>query len=186
MKKDVLFTLPAEALDGANKICVLGDFNDWTPGKDFELKIQPDGSASATVLLEAGKAYKYRFLINDETWVNDYHAESYERDTKYPIDNCIITVPLNSETTAPQTEKKATTEVSLTSETVMEEVSVKKEKKRSSSASRKADSKTTDKKKSTKSVSAKTKSATSSSKTKKSSAASSTKSLSKKRENPGA
>lgn len=93
MKKDVLFKLPAEALNGARNVYVLGDFNNWKSTDGYELKIQADGSANVTVTLEAGKSYKYRFLVNGEKWVNDYHAERYERDSKYQIDNCIVTVP---------------------------------------------------------------------------------------------
>ena len=92
MKKNVLFSLPAEALAGAEKIFVVGDFNNWTSQDGFELEFQPDGSASVIVPLEAGNVYHYRFLINGNTWVNDYHAERYEAVQGYGIDNCVITV----------------------------------------------------------------------------------------------
>lgn len=92
MKKDVLFTLPTEALIGAKKVFVLGDFNNWKTCDGFELEIQPDGSAKAYIPLEAGKIYRYRFLVNDTQWVNDYHAERYEPVQGYSVDNCVITV----------------------------------------------------------------------------------------------
>ncbi len=92
MKKNVLFSLPAEALTGAEKIFVVGDFNNWTSQDGFELEFQSDGSASVIVPLETGNVYHYRFLINGNTWVNDYHAERYEAVQGYGIDNCVITV----------------------------------------------------------------------------------------------
>lgn len=94
MKKEIIFSLPAEAVKDASKVCLMGDFNDWTSSKEFELKIRPDGSAGISILLEAGKSYRYRFLINDSVWVNDYHAERYEPVEGYGIDNCVITVPI--------------------------------------------------------------------------------------------
>lgn len=151
MKKDVLFSLPAEALTGANKICVLGDFNDWKSSKEFELKIQPDGSASTTITLEAGKEYKYRFLINDEKWVNDYHAERYERDANYQIDNCVITVAA--------AKKSGPIADTATAEVTAEAAPVKKVKTRSAAAAKKTVAKSADKKKTVKAAASKTKAA---------------------------
>ena len=93
MKKDIIFTLPAEAVEGATHAMLLGDFNNWTPAKEFELEKQPDGSYRTVVQLEAGKTYQYRFLLNDGRWVNDYHAQQYVPADGLFIDNCVITVP---------------------------------------------------------------------------------------------
>ena len=93
MKKEIVFTLPAEALEGATEAVVLGDFNNWTPGHEFELKRQADGSYKTTVELEGGKTYQYRFLLNNGTWQNDYHAEEYLPVSGLYIDNSVITVP---------------------------------------------------------------------------------------------
>ncbi len=93
MKKNIIFTLPAEALEGAHEAVILGDFNNWTPAKEFELKRQKNGSYKAIVQLEEGKTYQYRFLLDDGRWVNDYHAQNYEPVSGYHVDNCVITVP---------------------------------------------------------------------------------------------
>ncbi|MEO6813828.1 MAG: isoamylase early set domain-containing protein [Ginsengibacter sp.] len=92
MKKEIIFTLPEEALDGATEVIILGDFNNWTPGKEFELKKQKDGSLKTVVQLEEGKTYQYRFLLNDGRWVNDYHAQNYVPVSGLYIDNCVISV----------------------------------------------------------------------------------------------
>ena len=55
MKKDIIFMLPAQALEGATGAVVLGDFNNWTPSKEFELKKQKDGSFKTVISLEEGK-----------------------------------------------------------------------------------------------------------------------------------
>jgi hypothetical protein len=93
MKKEIIFTLPAEALEGATEAIVLGDFNNWTPGHEFELKKQEDGSFKTTVQLEEGKTYQYRFLLNNGRWQNDYNAQDYVPVSGYFVDNCVITVP---------------------------------------------------------------------------------------------
>ncbi len=93
MKKEIIFTLPAEALEGATEAVVLGDFNNWTPGYEFELKRQEDGSFRTTVQLEEGQTYQYRFLLNNGTWQNDYNAQDYVPVSGLFIDNSVITVP---------------------------------------------------------------------------------------------
>ncbi|MEO8109906.1 MAG: isoamylase early set domain-containing protein [Ginsengibacter sp.] len=103
MKKEIVFTLPAEALEGASEAVVLGDFNNWTPGHEFELKRQEDGSFKTTVELEGGKTYQYRFLLNNGTWQNDYHAENYVPVSGLYIDNSVITVPEIAEEDVKQT-----------------------------------------------------------------------------------
>jgi hypothetical protein len=97
MKKEIIFTLPAEALEGATEAIVLGDFNNWTPGHEFELKKQEDGSFKTTVQLEEGKTYQYRFLLNNGRWQNDYNAQDYVPVSGYFVDNCVITVPETAE-----------------------------------------------------------------------------------------
>ncbi len=93
MKKEIIFTLPAEALEGASEAVVLEDFNNWTPGQEFELKKQEDGSFKTSVQLEEGKTYQYRFLLNNGRWQNDYNAQDYVPVSGLFIDNSVITVP---------------------------------------------------------------------------------------------
>jgi len=96
MKKNITFTLPAEAVEGATEAFLLGDFNNWNPENAPRLKKQPDGSYKTTAQLEEGKTYQYRFLLNDGRWVNDYHAQKYVPVSGFFIDNCVITVPVST------------------------------------------------------------------------------------------
>ena len=93
MKKDVIFSLPSEALEGASEAVLLGDFNNWVPQDSFRLKQQEDGSFQTVVTLESGKTYQYRFLLNDGRWVNDYNAQHYIPVTGLYVENSVITVP---------------------------------------------------------------------------------------------
>ncbi len=61
----------AEVQVGAS---VLGDFNDWSPGA-HPLRRRRDGTYSATVSLPAGRVYRFRYLVDDERWLNDEQAD---------------------------------------------------------------------------------------------------------------
>lgn len=95
MKKNITFTLPAEAVKGATEAFLLGDFNNWNPQNAPKLEKQPDGSFKTAAQLEEGKTYQYRFLLNDGRWVNDYHAQNYVPVSGLYVDNCVITIPVS-------------------------------------------------------------------------------------------
>jgi hypothetical protein len=75
--KSITFTLPKEAVAKAKTVALVGDFNNWTVEKAIALKKQKDGSFKATLELESGKEYQYRFLLNGETWENAWDAPKY-------------------------------------------------------------------------------------------------------------
>lgn len=93
MKTKITFTLPAEGVAGATEGLLLGDFNGWNPDGAIVMKKQKDGSLKATLPLEAGRTYQYRYLLNDGRWENDYNAQQYVYAEGFFVDNCLITVP---------------------------------------------------------------------------------------------
>src|SRR5215204_924802 len=97
MTKKITFTLPAEVVANANSGLLLGDFNNWDDTKAPQLKKQKDGSMKATLVLEDGRTYQYRYLLDDGRWVNDYTAETYAHVSGFGVDNCVITVPAKEE-----------------------------------------------------------------------------------------
>jgi hypothetical protein len=70
------FMLPGEAAPRARTVTIVGDFNDWnrdvTPLKKLE-----SGDFAVTVELDAGKEYRFRYLIDGQRWENDWHADRY-------------------------------------------------------------------------------------------------------------
>ena len=60
------FSLPGEA----GLVSVVGDFNDWTPGR-HELKRLRDGSRSVSVRVPAGRPVRFRYLGADGHWFDD-------------------------------------------------------------------------------------------------------------------
>lgn len=80
----VTFKLEKDAVKGAKKVFLAGDFNHWTIGQT-PLKKTKDGGFSVSLELETGKEYQFRYLIDGETWENDWQADRYEFS---PFGNC--------------------------------------------------------------------------------------------------
>ena len=84
----VTFRLPAEVK--AKKAFICGDFNEWNL-KSHPMKKKKDGSFYATLYLDAGNTYHYRFKLSDGRWENDWEAETYAPN-EFGEDNSVITV----------------------------------------------------------------------------------------------
>jgi 1,4-alpha-glucan branching enzyme len=68
----VTFKVPAEV--GAGRAALCGEFNDWDAAPMRRLK---DDSFSLTMSLPAGRSYRFRYLLDDKRWENDWSADSY-------------------------------------------------------------------------------------------------------------
>jgi 1,4-alpha-glucan branching enzyme len=69
----VTFRLPN--LNGASRVCVVGEFNAWCPSAN---PLERDGDDLVTeIVLRAGRTYRFRYLLDDDRWVNDWAADSY-------------------------------------------------------------------------------------------------------------
>jgi len=75
----------------AKSVHLVGDFNDWdltaTPMKHLRR-----GAYQATLDLEPGQEYQFRYLVNGEYWCNDWHADAYIQGG-YGEDNCVVVAP---------------------------------------------------------------------------------------------
>jgi predicted flap endonuclease-1-like 5' DNA nuclease len=101
MTTKITFTLPAANIIGASECVLLGEFNDWNPEKGVYLQKQADGSMAAEVELPAGKDYQYRYLLSNGRWVNDNGEKITSEMHGYPVVNCIVRVPVITETEKP-------------------------------------------------------------------------------------
>jgi 1,4-alpha-glucan branching enzyme len=70
----VTFTLP-DAIQ-ATSAYLVGDFNNWSQNCTPMKKLS-DGHFSATVVLEKGRDYQFRYLVNGCQWHNDWDADKY-------------------------------------------------------------------------------------------------------------
>jgi hypothetical protein len=84
---DVVFSLPAETR--AERVTLSGDFNDWSLDS-ISLAQGDDRAWSVTVPLTPG-TYRYKFLLDGETWENGPDADRLE-DNAYGTQDSVIEV----------------------------------------------------------------------------------------------
>lgn len=84
----VTFRLPAEI--DAKEVALCGEFNDWNAEANPMKKLK-DGGFSATVSLDAGNTFRYRYLLDGERWENDWDAEAYAPN-EFGAEDSVITV----------------------------------------------------------------------------------------------
>ena len=69
----VTFRLPADV--GATTASVVGDFNNWSP--DAHRMRREVDAFTAVIPLLPGRAYRFRYLLDGERWLNDWAADAY-------------------------------------------------------------------------------------------------------------
>ncbi|MFC1862608.1 isoamylase early set domain-containing protein [Thermodesulfobacteriota bacterium] len=84
----VTFELPP--VIHAKKASLCGEFNDWNP-KITPMVKRKDGRWSVTISLEAGREYRYRYLLDGKNWENDWNADKYEKNS-YGTEDSIIRI----------------------------------------------------------------------------------------------
>lgn len=84
----VTFKVPAEL--EAERVALLGEFNEWD-AESHPLTKRKDGSHSVTVSLDAGKEYRFRYLLDGDRWAND---ETPDRlvPNRFGSRDCLIAV----------------------------------------------------------------------------------------------
>ncbi len=87
----VTFNLPKEAVREGKTVNLVGEFNNWdlyaTPMKRLK-----DGSFTATVDLEEGSEYQFRYLIDEMFWENDWDADKYMTSQYGNCENSVVVV----------------------------------------------------------------------------------------------
>jgi hypothetical protein len=85
---EVTFRLPSEASLGARKATVVGDFNNWEK-EATPLTKQENGDFIIALELDAGKEYRFRYLIDGKRWENDWHADKYVK-SPYDVEDSVV------------------------------------------------------------------------------------------------
>ena len=73
----VTFVLPKAAAPDAGSVCILGEFNNWSADAHPLVK-REEGDFAITLELEAGRAYRFRYVIDGWKFENDWFADRYE------------------------------------------------------------------------------------------------------------
>ena len=84
----VTFKYPNE--EKSESAVLIGGFNDWNM-ETCPMKRLKDGSFSLTIALTAGNSYRFRYVLDGVTWVNEHDADSYIAN-EYGSDDSLIKV----------------------------------------------------------------------------------------------
>ena len=87
----VTFKLEKDAASSFERAAVVGEFNDWDT-RATEMTRLKDGSFKVNVNLEPGRAYQFRYLLNDDTWQNDPEAEEFVPTEFHDAENSLVRI----------------------------------------------------------------------------------------------
>ena len=71
----VTFELPSNMW--AERVNLVGEFNDWDTTATYMTRSRSDANWKATVELQSGKRYRFRYLVDGKEWLNDWHADDH-------------------------------------------------------------------------------------------------------------
>lgn len=73
----------------AKSVKIVGSFNNWVPTNDYKMERLTDGSWSKVIFLSPGK-YQYKFVIDDDKWVEDTANNNVSIDPFGGINSVLI------------------------------------------------------------------------------------------------
>ena len=80
-----MFILPAEVT--GQSVHLVGDFNEWQATQ--ALKRQKDNTWKLTLDLEPENEYQFRYLVDEQEWLNDPEADKYTPNP-YGEENSVV------------------------------------------------------------------------------------------------
>ena len=83
----VTFELPSSIW--AERVNLVGDFNNWDTTKGEMRQGRSDGNWRITLVLPMGRRYQFRYLVNGRDWYNDWHADEYVSN-RFGTDNSVV------------------------------------------------------------------------------------------------
>lgn len=85
------FRLPKEAASQAEKVVIVGEFNDWSTTSHPMNKLK-SGEFKLDLSLQPGRDYQFRYLIDDQVWENDWDADGYYPSDAVSAENSVVSV----------------------------------------------------------------------------------------------
>jgi 1,4-alpha-glucan branching enzyme len=73
----------------AERVNLVGEFNDWDTTVTPMKRGRTDSNWKATVELETGKRYSFRYLVDGKEWLNDWHADDHEENPYGSYDSIV-------------------------------------------------------------------------------------------------
>jgi 1,4-alpha-glucan branching enzyme len=83
----VTFELPSAPW--VERVNLVGEFNDWDTRSTPMIREHAGANWKATVELEPGRRYRFRYLVDGEKWLNDWHADDYV-ENPYGTDDSVV------------------------------------------------------------------------------------------------
>jgi 1,4-alpha-glucan branching enzyme len=71
----VTFVLPSTMW--AERVNLVGEFNDWDTTATPMTHSRTDADWKASVDLQPGRRYRFRYLVDGKEWLNDWHADDH-------------------------------------------------------------------------------------------------------------
>ncbi len=100
-KARVTFTVDPRV--GAQAAAVCGEWNGWSADADV-MQRDAEGGFSVTVDLDAGRAYRFRYLLDGQRWDNDWAADAYLRND-FGGDDSVVDLTALAEAVPPATRR---------------------------------------------------------------------------------
>lgn len=107
-KAQVRFVLDARG--NALSAAVCGEWNGWSPDAAV-MDRDARGEFSLTIELEAGRTYRFRYLLDGERWENDWDADAYLPNAFGDEDSLVDLTTLGAASAAKREKRAGSTKV---------------------------------------------------------------------------
>ena len=87
----VTFRLSPEEVSDAAHVHIVAEFNNWST-RQTPMKKLKDGAFTLTLDLETGRDYEFRYLVDDQTWINEAAADNYVPSGFSGSDNAVVSI----------------------------------------------------------------------------------------------
>ena len=75
----------------ADSVTLVGEFNGWNAHSHPLRRTRNDGEWHISLVLERNRTYRFRYLVNDEEWMDDDHADGYKPNPFGGFDSVVCT-----------------------------------------------------------------------------------------------
>jgi len=86
----VTFILANDIAVSAKKVNLSGDFNNWDI-ESIPMKKAKSGEFTASIELEKGKEYQFKYLIDGREWINEKEADKFVPN-EFQSENSVIVI----------------------------------------------------------------------------------------------
>ncbi|RXP63298.1 glycoside hydrolase [Lutibacter sp. HS1-25] len=86
----VTFSMTKDAVSGAAKVDLLGEFNNWNTAEPVKMKMLKNGSFNVTLDLPIDTEFQFKYLLDGEKWINDDSADKYVNSGLGTEENSVV------------------------------------------------------------------------------------------------